>query len=794
MQLRLRTIFRSFMRHKTAFFINLAGLSMGLAAALLIYLWVDDELHVDKFHENDSRLFQLMSKGKQGDEVIIADGTSAFLGDALKRDLPEVQYAVTTTPAAWFRHFDLSYNNAAVDAKGNFAGKDFFNVFSYHLFAGNSNTVLAEPNTVAISRDMAVKLFHSADNALGKTISWKWASFTRECLVTGVFENVPANSTVQFDFIVSIATWKTLLPGNGNVNQKEELVGGPFHNYVVIKKGTDETAFQHKVAGYLASKVPGIKGSLQPVRYSDFYLYGLFENGVQKNGRIEYVRLFSFIAIFILIIACINFMNLSTAKAVERIKETGIKKILGANRWSLVWQFFTESIWMSCMALVIALVLVMLLLPQFNSITGKHIILHANGRIITTVIAMVLTTALVAGTYPALYLSGFNPVQSLKGTIIPSGKSVWMRKGLTGFQFMLSFVFIVMVMVVYNQVKFIQDKQPGYNRDNVISFEMTGKVSENPAAFITGVKNIPGVIQASTIQNSIILPTFTPLPGVYWEGKNADDAIRFYQMPVNYDMIELLDIPVKEGRSFSRSFGMDTASVVLNEAAVEAMGIQDPIGKNIKVWGYQRQIIGVTKNFHFNSLHETVKPFIFKLEPASTMLMMVKMTGAGEGNTLRAIQQYYRDFNPGYSFNYAFLDEEYSAQYVSETLTGTLAKYFAGMAIVISCLGLFGLAAFMVEKKTKEIGIRKTLGAGAFSIVYLLSAEFTRIILWAVLIALPVSYWICHQWLNDFAYHISLTPVYFIAAIIITILIAWGTVSIQTIKAAVMNPVKALKG
>ena len=784
MRYHLRVIFRSLMRFKAVFFINLSCLTLGLAAALLIYLWVDDELHVDRFYENSSSLFQVMNEDRQDDQINISDGTSPVLCDALKKEFPEVAYGVATTPDAWFRHFDVTYNNAVVNARGNFAGKDYFQVFTYSLLAGDKNSALAEPNTIAISRSMAEKLFQSSTNAIGKTINWKWLSFSRDCLITGVYEDMPSNASARFDFLISLITWKSLLPGSGGGNGTENLNGGPFKTYIVLREHTDKAAFQEKLAAFLPAHVPGIKTKLKAASYADFYLHGQFVNGEQSGGRIAYVKLFSFIAVFILVIACINFINLSTARVSENIRQTGIRKVLGAGRQSLVMQYLGEAVFMTTLAMIAAILLVAILLPWFNTLTDKQIVLHADARILITVLIIILTTGITAGIYPALYLSGFNPVRALKGAINPSANSVLLRKGLVGFQFVLSFVFIVMVLVIYSQVKYIHEKQPGYNKDNVMCFEMTGKVAERPDVFIAGLQNLPGVVKASSIMNSIILPTFTPLPGVYWEGKNQDDAIRFYQMAVNYNLIEVLGIEMKTGRSFSKEFGADTSAIVLNEAAVNAMGIENPVGKTISVWGQQRRIIGVTKNFHFNSLHETVHPFIFKLEPASTLLIMARISGANQANTISAIGQFYHEFNPGFSLSYTFLNEDYQAQYKAETFVSELAKYFAGMAIIISCLGLFGLAAFLVERKTKEIGIRKILGAGVGTIVYLLSAEFTKIVLWAVLVGMPVSYWVCTEWLHGFAYHIFLTPVYFIIGVGITLITAWITISVQTIRAA----------
>lgn len=779
----LKLILRTFTRFKTAFFINLTGLSLGLAGTLLIYLWVNDELRVDKFNTADSRLFQVMMNDKQGEKMITSEGTGALLGETFKKDLPEVQYAVTTAPSSWFQQFDISLGNNTIGAKGNFVGKDYFNVFSYKLIRGNKDKVLEEKNAIVLSEKMARRLFHTTDNVVGKIVEWKWQTFSKPCIVTGIYKDPPLNATDQFEFVLTMASWNDIVPG-------PILANGPFLTYIVLKEGTDANRFNNKIADFIKKRVPAVTATLFVRKYSDAYLYSKYENGVQAGGRIGYVRLFSIIAVFILVIACINFMNLSTARASRRMKEVGVRKVLGARRSTLIYQYMGESVLMSFISLLIALVLVIIALPHFNNLTGKYISLNADPLLILSILAITLFTGIVAGSYPALYLSGFSPAHILKGKFKGAVGELLARKGLVIFQFTLSVIFIVCVMVVHNQINYVQKKNLGYDKDNVIYFELKGKVAEHVDGFLAALKNVSGVINASSIEQKIILPSFTPAPGVQWEGKNKNGEIRFYQLPVNYDLIETLDIKMAQGRAFSRDFKSDSMAVVLNEAAVRVMGMTDPIGKTVNVFGQDRHIVGVTRNFHFNSLHEEIRPFIFRLAPKETMCVMVKVAKVQD---IQRIGKLWADFNPGFSFDYRFLDNDYQVQYASEKLVGTLSRYFALFAILISCLGLFGLAAFTVERRMKEIGIRKILGATEFSIVYLLSADFTKIILMAVMIALPLSYFIVSWWLNDFAYRISLNPVFFIAAGMIAIFMAWFTISLQTIKASLINPVISLK-
>lgn len=768
----LKTTWRRLIKDRQFTILNLAGLSTGLACSLLIYLWVHDELNIDKFHQKN--IYQVMLNEYPGDRIATTEGTGGGIGDLLQKNFPDVEYTVTTTPASWFRNFNLSLKENTLSAKGNFVSKDFFHVFSYEMIQGEKT--LADKNSIVISEQLAQKLFGTADNAIGKELSWKWQAFAKPCIVSGVYKNFPSNSTAQYDFVLPLAAWNDIIPALNTLT-------GPFNTYVVSKTAIPGKKITDLLHANFSDK--RTTPFLRP--YADGYLFGKYENGVQAGGRIGYVKLFSIIAIFILLIACINFMNLSTAKASRRIKEVSVKKALGASRTSLVFQFLGESMLMSLAALLIALLMVWALLPQFNQLTGKELVFDP--ALILSILGIALLTGLVAGSYPALYLSRF---KSLKGTVHRSAGELWARKGLVTFQFTVSVVFIIAVMVVYSQVKFVAAKDPGYSKDNIICFDMQGRAMEKTNTFLAELKNIPGVVNASSIEQQIILPSYEPNGGVRWEGKNTDDKIRFYQMPINYDLIETLGIHMAAGRTFSRNYTSDTASVVLNEAAIKTMGIKDPIGKLINLGNRERRIIGVTKNFHFNSLHEEIRPFIFKLAPQETMLVMTKIKAGQESETIQRINAFWKSFNPGYSLDYRFLDNDYQVQYASEKLVATLSRYFAGLAIVISCLGLFGLAAFTAERRRKEIGIRKVLGATVSNVVIMLSKDFLQLVGIALLIAFPLSWWVMTQWLQGFAYYVPLNiSVFFIAGSAI-MLITLLTVGFQAVKAALANPANSL--
>jgi ABC-type antimicrobial peptide transport system permease subunit len=529
-------------------------------------------------------------------------------------------------------------------------------------------------------------------------------------------------------------------------------------------------------------------------RYSEIYLYSKYENGVLVGGRITYVKLFSAIAVFILIIACINFMNLSTAKASRRIKEVGIKKAVGAARRTLMSQYLGESLLLSFLSLLLALLVVDIALPHFNTITNKNLSLDFDANLMLAFTGIALFTGIVAGSYPALYLSGFNPATVLKGKINTAVGELWARKGLVVFQFALSVIFIVSVLVVYKQILYVQSSNLGYNKDNILYFGREGKLWDAGTleSFLAELRNIPGIAGASTL-NHDFTGHMSGTYGVKWEGKDPDDATEFENFTVNYDVMEMMDMKMTEGRTFSRQFGNDSSKIIFNEKAIAFMGLKDPIGKTVKLWGEDLQIVGVVEDFHYESLHENVKPVFFRLAPEDTYIVMTRLVAGREKDALEQIQKLYMKFNPGFSFEYTFLDSEYQAQYAAEQRVAILSKYFAVLAIFISCLGLFGLAAFTAERRLKEIGIRKVLGSSELGIIFLLSSDFTRMVVLAVIIAIPASYLLITYWLSSFAFHIPLTWWYFALGGLAALLTAWITVGTQAIKAARINPAKCLK-
>jgi len=773
--------FRNFKRYKSSFLINLIGLSSGLACALLIYLWVNDELSMDNFHENDPQLYQLMEGQQHTGSVRVTGSTPWLLAESLKEEMPEVEYSAVVTPFFWNNPFTLSVDDRSIKALGIYTGEDFFNVFSYNLLYGDPDEVLSDKNHVVISEKMALGLFGTTENVVGKAIEFQ---HEREYFISGIVENVPANSSMRFEMVLSIEILKDSQPEAFSWDN-----AGPF-TYLVLKKGTDINTFSEKISDYISTKTESTHRKLFMASYSKSYLYDMNDNGILGGGRIEYVRLFSIIAIFILVIACINFMNLATSRASRRMKEVGIKKAVGAYRHSLVFQYLMESILIAFLSLICAIFVVYFLLPQFNQITGKNLTLHFDYNLILSLFGITLITGLLAGSYPAIYLSGFKPNSILKGKLKGSLGELWVRKGLVVFQFAVTVIFIVSMTVIYLQIEYVQTRNIGFNRNHIIYFDIEGKLKENLETFLIEIRQIPGVQYASSAGESMIGGGNTS--PIKWEGKDPEVRIPFAVRTANYDLAEMMEFEFIAGRSYSRDFS-DSMRVIFNEAGIEAMGMKDPVGKSIELGPYTCEIIGVIENFHYESVRSKVKPLFFVFAPEHTRIVMVKTDSEKGSKTLELIGNFYRDYNPGFTFDYRFIDQDYQIQYASEQRISTLSKYFGGIAIIISCLGLLGLAAFTAERRLKEIGIRKILGSSVFSIVRLLSGDFTRMGLTAIVIALPISYFITKNWLNEFVYRIDLEWEFFAGTGLFALFIVWFTVGFQTFKAANVNPTKCLQ-
>jgi len=774
-------IFQNWKNLNSSFLINIIGLSIGLACTIFIYLWISDELSFDKFHEKDSQLFQVMGRTQTSNDIDISWATSGILANLLQEEIPEIESSVTTCPTS--QTSILSVNGKSLRSTGLYIGDDFFNLFSYNLFQGNPTEIFPDVNSIILSEELALKLFNTTNNIVGKRIE---LDNTAQLIVSGIFKGTPWNSSIQFDFVFPYRRLELKYP---NV-----LAWGHnyFNTYLLIKDGGSIPEINKKISEVYQKHTGSTKTTLFIRQYADQYLYDNYEGGVQVGGRITYVRLFSIIAILILVIACINFINLSTASASKRMKEVGVKKLLGALRKSLVLDFMIEAITITSFALIISIVIVKLLLPYFNVFVEKQIYFDFESNHILFLFGILLSSALLSGIYPAFYLSKINPLNAFKGKQSNRLSKFGLRKALVISQFAISIILIASVFIVLRQMNFIYGQDLGYSKDNIIYFEKAGDMGKNAQTFISEIKNIQGVTNVTSTAWSFVGQTAST-DGVKWSGKSPDDNMTFMVQQINYNFFETFGIQLKEGRSFSKSFESDESKIIFNEAAIKAMGIDEPIGKNINIWGGDRQIVGIVKNFNYESLHTKINPLFFILNPSNCKKIMVKMEDGMESAVIHNIEKKYHEFNPGFPFDYSFLDQDYQNQYVAEQRVFTLSQFFAGIAILLSCLGLLGLAIFTTEQRRKEIGIRKVNGATISEIIIMLNKDFLKWVAIAFVIATPIVYYVMYQWLQRFAYKIELSWWIFASAGFLAMIIAMITVSLQTFLAARRNPVESLR-
>ena len=771
--------FRNFKRYRSSFLINLVGLSSGLTAVLLIYLWVSDELSVDKFHTKDDRLYQVMGNFRDVDNVNTWNGMPTGISAALKDEFPEIEYAIGATDPGWGLDFTLKTGDKKVVKTGRFVGKDFFNLFSYKLVNGTQDEVLKGKESIVISKSLAKSLFGTYD-VIGQSLEWNVIDNGRSSIITGVFEEPASFGTDKFDVLVPFEIYKE---ANG-----DDLLNLSSIAYVLLREGASKEVVNAKIKNFIADRVEDSNTELFLQKYSDQYLYGNFENGVQSGGRIEYVRLFSIIALFTLCIACINFMNLSTARASRRMKEVGVKKTFGVSRNSLAFQYLGEATMMAFLSCLVALILVRLALPAFNNLTDKTIVLSLDLNLISAGLIITLVTGLLAGSYPALYLSSFKPVAVLKGKVTELKGESWTRKGLVIFQFSISIILILSVYVVYKQIDYVQNKSLGYDNSHLVRIRNTSKVAQNLETFLQEIKKIPGVENASAFINSPYNPPGTP--DFSWPGSEGVNT-NLSRFIVHYDFIETFGLELTDGQTLSRNFAKP--QIVINEQAVQHMGLSEPVGSKARLWGQEVTIVGVVKDFHFKSLHQQIEPMLFHILPADYMAYLIVRLDSDVQGSMERIEEFYKEYNDTSTFEYQFLSDDYHSLYESEKRVSSISKYFAGIAIIISCLGLFGLASFTAERRIKEIGIRKILGSSILGIIKLLVEDFTRLLAASIVVGLSVGYLITKNWLDDFAFRIELEWWFFLVVGLLTLATAWLSVGYQVIKVARVNPAECLR-
>jgi len=784
-----KTAWRNLLRNKAFSTINISGLALGLTCSLLIILWVQDERSIDGFHKNGKQLYQVYERNFFDGKISADYPTQGLLAGELKRVIPEIQYAsgyeYASAPGT-LSTFEA--NNKVNKMAGLYAGEDFFSMFSYPLLQGTPANALNTPNGIAISRKMAENFFGNPEKAFGQLIRFE---NTYELKITAVFEKIPSNSSQQFDFL---RTWTDFVKQNQWVHNWGNTDPA---TYVQLRKNADAAKVEAKIKDFIyryqqKDNAFRVELALQP--YAEKYLHSTFKNGYVEGGRIEYVKLFTIVAIFILLIGCINFMNLATAQSAKRAKEVGLRKVVGAVRSSLIRQFIGEAMLITLFSIVIALALTIILLPAFNNLTGKQLSLPLTHPLFwAAIIGLMIITGFVAGSYPALFLSSLNPVKVLKGSLKFGSGNTLFRKGLVVFQFALSIILIVGMIVIYRQMNYIQSKKLGYDRDNLLYIPIEGDLVNKYDVFKEEAAQMPGVLNISKMRNS---PTAIEhhTTSISWPGKGSDLTVSFADGVVGYDFAKTMKLQLKEGRDFSKEFGTDSMSFILNETAVNKIGFKNPIGETV-MWGnHPGKVIGVIKDFHFSSMHQQIDPLIIRLDENwgwGTILVRTKAGNTKE--TIAGLEKICKAMNPKFPFTYQFSDLEFAKLYKSEEVVSKLSNYFAFLAILISCLGLFGLATFTAAQRRKEIGVRKVLGASVPDIVAMLSGSFIKLVAVAMLFAFPVAWYFMNKWLQNFAYKISIEWWVFALAGAITIGIALLTVSYQSIKAALSNPVKALR-
>jgi len=777
---------RNLVRNKVFSGINILGLALGMTCSLLIMLWVQDERSVDGFHANGPQLYQVYERMYFDGKVDASFPTQALMAGELKRLIPEVQYS---SSLEWNTTNTFEAEHKINKMSGSFAGADFFTMFSYPLIQGTPQTALNTLEGVAISRKMANLFFGSPAAAMGKPIRYENSDNFR---VSAVFEDLPANSSQQFDFLRS---WIAFEKENddwinnwGNTDAPTFIQLRPDANLAKVKTEIKDFIYRYQ------QKSKGFRVELDLVSFPEKYLHSTFKNGQIAGGRIEYIHLFSLVAVFVLLIACINFMNLATARSTKRAKEVGVRKVIGAARRVLMAQFIGEAMLLTFLSILLAILLTTILIPAFNGLTGKQLSLPVRQPFFwAAMLGLLLLAGLVSGSYPAVFLSSLNPIRVLKGSLRFGGGATFFRKALVVFQFGLSIIFLVGMIVMYRQMDYIQKANMGFDRDNLVYMPLEGELANKYELFKQEAEKMPAIQQVSKIRQP---PTalYTHTGDIQWTGKVPDLVTSFVQSDVGYDFVKTMRLTLAQGRDFSRDFPTDSIGFIVNETAVKRMGYTDPIGKPVW-WGkHQGKIIGVLQDFHFASLHQMIEPLIIRMnEDRHSGTLLVRLRAGRDKEGLAALAKISRELNPAFPFTYQFSNEEYNKAYRSEQLVSQLANYFAFLAIFISCLGLLGLAMFTAEQRTREIGVRKVLGANVTGIVSMLSKDFLGLVVIAILIASPLAWYFMYRWLLDFAYRTPISWWIFAVAGLSAVLIAFITVSFQAIKAATVNPVKSLR-
>ncbi|MDG1277262.1 MAG: ABC transporter permease [Algoriphagus sp.] len=810
----IKIAIRNLKKHKFYTFINILGLSVGVAVCMIITLFVINELSYDKHFKNADQIYRIHADIIFGGNHWDMPNAPAPMAEALPEEFPEVEYAVNFRQRGSYLVKKTDQNTK--ENRVIWTSKDFFNVFGTPLLEGNKDGVLAEPNTMAISKSIAEKYF-PGESALGKSLT---LDNDEDFRITGVYEDIPQNSHFHFDFLLAMEGLEEA--------KTTSWMGNNFQTYLKIREDADPEALNLKLMSLIKkniepelSKVFGegatldamladggkIEYDLQPLL--DIHLKSNLMGEFEPNFNITYIYLFIAVALFILIIACINFMNLSTARSANRAKEVGIRKVMGSFRTHLIRQFLMESILLSSISFLIAVPLVSLLLPFFNDLAGRELTVpFSQFTFYGILIIGAIGTGLLAGIYPAFFLSGFKPISILKGKVSMGMRSGMVRSSLVVFQFAISIILIIATIVVFNQLDYIQNKKIGFNKDQIITVDDVYALGDQAESF-------KREILSNSMMESGTITGFLPVSGTWrsdtpwWaEGKDpkqTENLVSLQNWEVDYDYVKTMGMEIAEGRDFSMEFPSDSSAVILNETAAKQFNfVGDPIGQKIYSLAGDnetmnldelkgRTVVGIVKNFNFESLKENIGSVMIFLSDKPRGIASFRFNATNTDQVIEYVEATWNQFAPGQPFTYSFLDDRFGNMYASETRLGKVFGIFAGFAIVIACLGLFALTAFTAEQRTKEIGIRKVLGSSIGSIVVLLSKEFAKLVIIAFLIAAPIAWWAMRKWLEDYQFKQDLGWQVFLGAGLFAIVIALLTTSYQSIKAAIANPVNSLK-
>ncbi|WP_350289100.1 ABC transporter permease [uncultured Croceitalea sp.] len=779
----LKIAWRNLLRNKSFSLLNILGLSIGLAVTALILLWVNYEIGFNQFHDNKDRIYQVYNKYKVDGEIWTWNSTPKVMASVIKKDYPEVE---EVTRYFYENTFLFSKGDKRIKSNGTIVDPSFLNIFSFPLIEGDIETVFEDVNALVITEKFAKKMFGN-EPAVGQTVT---VDNTDNFKVTGILKDLPTNTEFNFEYLMP---WSYLKQkGYDDKNWGNNSIA----TYVLLKEGTDYENFSKKIETLRENydkDAPDMVTFLYP--YTRSHLYSEFENGKEVGGLIDIIRLFTIIAIIVLAIACINFMNLSTARSEKRAKEVGVRKVVGARKNALVLQFLGESILISFLGAVLALVVVVIALPSFSELINTALIIEwTNPWFWGGMFSIILITGLLAGSYPALYLSAFKPSAVLKGTFNKINTLVTPRKILVVVQFSVAIILITATIVVKEQISNVQDRKLGYNKDNLIYVQMEGDIEKHYQAIKSELLDT-GIATAISKTNSPITESWSNSWGFQWEGKSEDDKTLVHRLVADNNIVETMGLRLVEGRDFDlKTYPTDSTAAILNESAVKLMGFENPIGARIKDNGIDWHIVGVIEDFVYNSPFQKIEPMV--IEGAKGWFNMVHLKLNPQNKTaanLASATAIFKKYNPNYPFNYEFIDEDYAKKFADEERTEKLASLFTVLTILISCLGLFGLASYMAQNRIKEIGIRKVLGASASAITSLLSIDFLKLVFISLVIAIPISWYAMNQWLQDFAYKIDISWWMFTIAGLLALAIAFITVSYQAIKAAKSNPVKSLR-